>query len=50
MLKLMMPPAGIAALVAYANDMFNFDAMPPWMLLLPVTSSIIIAVLVSSSR
>ncbi len=50
MLKLMMPLAGIAALVAYSNNMINFDAVPPWLLVLPVASAIIITVLVTSSR
>ena len=50
MIKLLMPLAGIAALVAYSGNSIDFDSLPPWALLLPVTSAIIIAILVSSSR
>lgn len=50
MMKLLMPLVGIAALVAYSNHMIDFDAVPPWLLVLPVTSAIIIAILVTSSR
>ena len=50
MIKLLMPLAGIATLIALSGNSIDFDSLPPWALVLPVTSAIIIAILVSSSR
>lgn len=49
-MKLLVPLAGIVALVAYANDAIDVTAIPPWLMVLPVTSAVIIGVLISSSR
>lgn len=50
MIKLLIPLAAIAGLVAISGNSIDFDTLPPWALVLPVTSAIIIAILVSSSR